>query len=202
MGRRASVVALGDSNTALPSLPAGHPDRWPERVGRQLGIKVKTLARDGRTIADAYDKGLVDHALTAGAHFVTIGFAVDSCLKLPLAEFSGLLDQLLYQVETTVATPLLMTGVWLDYPPDVPTDRCEESLQPVNDAIRSAANDRGVRLLDVAARMEKQALRSAADPRMPLTVAGSRMIGHMVVQAIRTGRVSNTPTTLRLRAVR
>ena len=68
-------------------------------------------------------------------------------------------------------------------------------MQPFNDAIRSAASDRGVRLVDVAARMEKEIRQGQRDLRLTapdpdhdeahLNAAGSRLVAHLVVQALR-----------------
>ncbi len=129
-------------------------------------------------------------------------------MRLELAEFSGLLDRLLHQVQATVSTPVLLTGVWVDYPAHCSADR-NELMQPFNDAVRSAAADHGVRLVDVAARMEKETEKGHWDLRirngaidsrqdatrsmetewwdnMHLNEAGSRLVAHLVMQSIRT----------------
>jgi hypothetical protein len=205
--RRPDLVALGGTNTALTHLPPRSPARWPDVVGRQLALSVLNLGRDGATIRDAYDRGLVDRALSSGARFVIAGFAVDDSRCLEVTEFSGLLHRLLCEAESTATTPLLLTGVWLD-PTRVLTNAVNEKLQPFNEAIRSAAADRGVRLVDVAARMERatsnghwdlRTRKGATDNRQGagrrmrprrwhdehLDEAGSRLVAHLVVQTLR-----------------
>ncbi len=212
--RHPDLVALGDTNTALTHLPPRPSARWPDIVGRQLGLSVLNLGRDGVTIRDAYDRGLVHRALSSGARFLIAGFAVDDSRRLDVTEFSGLLHGLLCDAETTATTPVLLTGVWLD-PTRVLTNAVNEQLQPFNDAIRSAAADRGVRLVDVAARMEKVTpndhwdlhnRRGATDNRQDagrkmrsrqwydvhLDEAGSRLVAHLVVQTLRaTARIAH-----------
>lgn len=159
------------------------------------------LGKTGRTIQDAYEKGSVDRALTSGASFVTVGFGVDDCLRVDLSEFTGLLHRLLDEAEATPTAPLLLTGVWLPYPAHLTIDHWDEVLAPFNDAIRNAADDRSVRLVDVAARVEKQVARGRseqvrdgeADERH--IVIGSRLIGHMVLQALRASGAGSGPMT-------
>ena len=212
-GRSPGLVALGDSNPSLSHLPAKSADRWPEAVGRQLGLPVLNLGRDATTIRDAYQRGSVDQALHSGAKYLTIGFAVDDCISLGVAEFAGRLDRLLYEVESTVMMPVLLTGVWLDYPTHCSTNRSNEELQPINDAIRSAAAHRGARLVDVAARMQRHTARGGWDLRIRegvtddqqdvgrsvksgwwddvhLNAAGSRLVTHLVLQTLRERAVA------------
>lgn len=197
--RRPGLVALGGSNTVVEGLASNSPDRWPDRVGRQLSIRVLNLGRSGLTIRDAYERGVVDRALKAGAPFVTVGFGVDDCLLLELGEFSGLLDRLLYEVETTGASPLLLTGLWLKYPPHLSADHWEEALSPFNQEIRSAASARGVRLLDAAARMERVVVDGTRGSQaVHQAAAGSRVMGHLVVQAIRSHEVPRRRTSARV----
>ena len=186
------LVTLGDGNTALSWLSRRSRDQWPERVGRQLGLVVRNLGRDGCTISDAYDQGIVQKALTSGARFVTVGFAAADCARLSLSQHTGLLDRLLDDTRSTTVTPVLLTGVWLDPALDA-TGRSQE-LEVFNDAIRSAASHHGVRLADVAERMEKETAKGHGDLlRMPdadhdevhLNAAGSRLVAHLVVQALR-----------------
>lgn len=191
--RRPGLVTLGDSNTALSWLSRRSPDQWPERVGRQLGFPVRNLGRDGCTISDAYDHGLVHKALTAGARYVTVGFAVDDSARLSLAQHAGLLDRFIDDAQSSAVTPVLLTGVWLD--PAHSAKDPNKALEPFNDAIRSTASDRGVRLVDVAARMQRESAKSngslrltAPDPdhdEAHLNAAGSRLVAHLVVQALR-----------------
>ena len=79
--------------------------------------------------------------------------------------------------------------------PSYPPDR-DEVLRPFNDAIRSAARERDARLIDVAARMEKQVARGKVDPEgNRLTVTGSRLTAHMALQALRAEGAVGTRTT-------
>lgn len=185
--RHPELVTLGGSSTAIDGLPSKSPDSWPERIGRQLGIPVLNLGHAGSTIKDAFDKAWIDRALSSGASYVTLGFAVDDCQTLELSEFTGLLDRVLHESETASVVPLLLTGVWLPYPAHEAIEHWDDVLRPFNDAIRAAARDRDARLIDVAARMEKQVARGEVDPAGGdrLVVAGARLTAHMVLQALR-----------------
>jgi hypothetical protein len=193
------LVTLGGSSTDVDGLASKSADRWPARVGRQLGIAVLDLGRAGTTLRDAYERGAVQRALTSGAAFVTIGFAVDDCLRLGLPEFTGLIDQILYECETSRPTPLLLTGVWLPYPAHLTVEHWEETIAPYNHAVRRAARSRGARLVDIAERVDKLTangalshVRDGASDRHRV-VTGSRMTAHLVIQSLRAEGARATP---------
>ena len=187
---RPGLVALGGSNTVVDGLGSKSPDRWPDRVGRQLGVRAVTLGRAGGTIRESYDRGTVEKALAAGAPFITVGFGVDDCLSLDLGEFTSLLDRLIREIETTGATPLVLTGLWLEYPAHFTVQHWDDALDPFNAAIRAATSRPGPRLVDVAARMKKENAKALRDLQVEgQMVVGSRMTGHLVVQAIRSHEV-------------
>ena len=180
------LVALGDVNTALPGLRSR--DKWPEHAGRELGFTVRNLGHAGSTLADAFEKGWVERALTSGAHYVAVAYGVDDCTRMSSAEFAGLLDRLLYEAAVTSAVPALLTGVWVD--PERATDAWDaHALEPFNEVIRRAAANRHVRLIDVAANMERETARGEGDlchRTVPpqLNAVGSRLVAHLVGQSL------------------
>jgi hypothetical protein len=198
--RHPELVTLGGSSTAVDALTSKSADHWPARVGRQLGIPVLDLARTGSTLRDAYERGATERALTSGAAYVALGFAVDDCLRVGLPEFSSLVDRFLYESEKSRPTPLLLTGVWLPYPAHLTIEHWEETVAPYNDVVRRAARSHGARLVDVAQRVDTLMARGelsrvrdgASDHQRVIT--GSRLTAHLVLQALRAhGAVSRAP---------
>jgi hypothetical protein len=159
---------------------------------------VLNLGKAGQTLREAYDKGVVKRALTSGASYVTMGYGVDDSVHLEVSEFSNLLDRMLYEAETAGVTRILLTGIWMPYPTHHTVDHWDEVLRPFNQAIRTAARERGARLIDVAARMQRQVESGRVDPVRDspehLLVTGSRLIAHMVLQALRAeGAIGTRP---------
>jgi hypothetical protein len=198
------MVTIGGSNTDIGRGVSESPDAWPRRVERQLRFPVLNLGRQGLTLREAFNSGMVDRALSSGAPFIAVAFAVDDCLQLEVGEFSRLLGRLVREVQETDGLALLMTGVWLEHSPELTVEQCDNALMPFNEEIRAVAARRGARLIDVAAWMDAQ-----ADPGADKTfardrvIAGSRLMGHLMVQAVRSEdaarlrearRPSRTPT--------
>jgi len=110
----ATVTVLGDSNTELSHFQFAKHLRWTEIVEARTGVDVENLGQDGASTRDFLPGGQYDD--WQAGDVVIIAFGLNDEDMLSPEEFAADTEALVALVEIHGATPVLMTGVYLDWP--------------------------------------------------------------------------------------
>ncbi|MGV8151337.1 MAG: Ig-like domain-containing protein [Candidatus Woesearchaeota archaeon] len=169
------IVLLGDSNTAI-DWPLAESDKWPQRVAAGLpGVTVINRGVGGTTTSafinpttpPGYPGSMIQWKADAGNYYI-ITFGLNEIFYgVSLAQFEADTRQLIAEVRSIGATPILMTNTYLDAPLHWrATDSMGASIVQYDNVKRALSTELNVPLIDVYNRIQQEAATGNWDVRI------------------------------------